>query len=118
MATAGETRNLRLGAAYRRTERRERADAPKQASPSHGMCFECGAEWGSGDRAPLEWHHVSCPTHAVVASASLWSTCPCGKPPPAGEDTRTNVYLGDELVETRYPHADGVTCCWTREMRR
>ena len=47
-----------------------------------------------------------------------WSTCPCGQASRPGGDTRTNVYRGDELVEVRYPHADGVQCCWTREKRR
>ena len=67
--------------------------------PKVQTCGECGR--------PESWE-----------PAPSWTHCPCGQASRPGGDTRTNVYRGDELVEVRYPHADGVQCCWTREKKR
>ena len=88
------------------------AAAPSFFRAATDCCPDCGAEWDPGAE---EQHKKGCErAHAP----SSWRTCPCGKPTSPGGDTRTNVYRGDELIEVRYPHEDGVQCCWTREKRR
>ena len=87
--------------------REKREPCPECKNPEGKGWVRCGICGGSHEA-------TACPE----ANPRSWSTCPCGQPSRPGGDTRTNVYRGDELVEVRYPHADGVQCCWTREKRR
>lgn len=96
---------------------KDRRETTKAKSTT--TCPECGCSW----ECPLCENHLG--TCSILKEQwsptgrwrSTWATCPCGKPARAGNDTRSNAYRGDELVEVRCPHEGGVYCCWTREKR-